>query len=116
GGQYSVRVAFLHDELTANFGGTQSGIEPRRAKLRVGLTLAIYDGFDIGEEGGQVIFCTLATTGRKGIETPEPALQLIAAFADSHTAPAEFAFCAPLPTYAQFFDRTRHTEPAGPSF
>src|SRR4030095_7254892 len=100
GGHCSVRVSFLHDELTADFGGTQSGIEPRRAKLRVGLTLAIDDGFDIGEEGGQVIFCALATTGRTGIETPDPALQLMAALADSHTAPAEFTFCAPLSAYA----------------
>jgi len=46
-----------------------------------------------------VIFCALATTGRKGIETPEAALQLLAAFADSHTAPAECTFCAPLPAY-----------------
>jgi hypothetical protein len=116
GGQGSVRVAFLHNELTSDFGGTQAGIEPRRAKLRVGLTLAIDDGFDISEQGGQVIFYALATTGRKGIETPEPALQLMAAFADSHTAPTEFTFCAPLPTYAQFFDGTRHKEPAGTSF
>ena len=83
GGQGSVRVAFLHNELTSDFGGTQAGIEPRRAKLRVGLTLAIDDGFDISEQGGQVIFYALATTGRKGIETPEPALQLMAAFARS---------------------------------
>src|SRR5499426_2412441 len=116
GGQGSVRVAFLHNELTADFGGTQAGREPRRTKLRVGLTLAIDDGFDISEEGGQVIFCALAPTGRKGIETPEPALQLMAAFADSHTTPAEFTFCAPLPTYAQFFDSTRHKEPSGTSF
>src|SRR5262249_39126488 len=108
--------AFLRDELTSDFGGTESGIESRRAKLRVGLTLAIDDGFEISEEGGQVIFGALAPTGRKGIETPAPALQLMAAFADSHTAPAEFTFCAPLSAYAQFCDGTRHKEPAGTAF
>ena len=116
GGQGSVCIAFLHNELTSDFGGTQSGVEPRRAKLRVGLTLAIDEGLDIGEEGGQMIFCALATTGRKGIETPKPALQLMEAFADRHTAPAEFTFCPPLPASAQFFDGTRHKEPTGTSF
>src|ERR1700675_102106 len=96
-GQRGVRVAFLHDELTSDFGGTQSGIQPRRAKLRVGLTLAIEDGFDIGEEGGQAIFCARATARRKGTETLERALHLMDAFADRHTAPAECTFCAPLP-------------------
>ena len=38
------------------------------------------------------------------------------AFADRHTAPAEFTFCTPLPAYAQFFDGTRHKEPAGTPF
>src|SRR5262245_22879627 len=92
GGQGSVCRAFLHNELTSDFGGPQPGVEPRRAKLRVGLTLAIDDSFDISEEGRQVIFCALATTSRKGIETPEPALQRMAAFADSHTTPAAFTF------------------------
>jgi hypothetical protein len=63
-----------------------------------------------------VIFRALAVTGRKGIETPEPALQLLDAFADRHTAPAEFTCGAPLPAYAPFFDGTRHKEPAGTPF
>src|SRR5262249_32062407 len=108
--------AFLHDKLTADFGGAQPGIQPRRAKLRVGLTLAIDEGLDIGEEGGQMIFCALATTGRKGIETPKPALQLMEAFADRHPAPAKFSFGARLPAEAHFLDCTRHKEPAGTAF
>src|SRR5262249_33571017 len=68
GGQGRVRVAFLPDELTSAFGGTQTGIEPRRAQLRVRLTLAIDDGFDSSEEGRQVSCCALATTGREGIQ------------------------------------------------
>lgn len=97
GGQRGVRGALLYDALTSDCGGTQSSRQPRRAKLRVGLTLALDDGCDIGEEGGQVIFCALATTGRKGIETPEPALQRMDAFANRHTAPAECTCCTPLP-------------------
>jgi hypothetical protein len=116
GGQGSVCLALLHHELTSDCGGTQSGVEPRRAQLRVGLPLAIDDSFAISEEGRQVSFCALATTGRKGIETPEPALQLLAAFAESHTTPAACTFCAPLPASAQCFDSTRHKEPAGTSF
>jgi hypothetical protein len=116
GGQGSVCIAFLPNELTSDCGGTQSGVEPRRAKRRVGLTLALDDTLDSSEEGRPVIFCALATTSRKGIETPDPALQRRAAFADRHATPAECTCCAPLPTYAPVLDSTRHKEPAGTSF
>ena len=62
GGQCSVRVAFLPNELPSDFGSTQSGIQPRRAKLRIGLTLAIDNRFDIGEEGGEVVTVQVVKT------------------------------------------------------
>jgi hypothetical protein len=96
GGQDGIRGAFLRDKLAADFRGAEPGIEPRRAQLRVGLTLAIDERLDIGQQGGPVVFCTLTATGRKGIQTGETTRSLMGALADCHTAPAEFTFCAPL--------------------
>lgn len=98
GGQRVVRVAFLREKLASDFGGAQPGIQPSRAKLRVGLTLAIDARFDIGQQGGQAVFRALTATGREGIQTDETALQLMRALAESDTAPAEGTFCAPLPS------------------
>src|SRR5215510_8835956 len=96
GGQGVICVALLGDELASDFGGAQPSIQPGRPKPRVSLTLAINKGFDIGEQVGQVVFHALSPTGRAGIKTLETAFQLMGAFADSHPAPAEVAFCTPL--------------------
>ena len=115
-GECGIRVALLGDQLASDFGGTQTGIQTRRAKLGVGLALAIHEGFDIGEQLGQMVFYALPTTGRKGIKTREAAGQFMGTFADRHAAPAKVAFRAPLPTWPQLFDRTCHKEPASATF
>ena len=53
------------------------------------------------------------STGCEGIQTRETTFQLMDALADSHSAPAEFPFCAPLSAWPQFFDCPGHKEPAG---
>ena len=45
-GKFGGIIAFLRDELTAHFAGCQAGIKPVVAKLRVGLALSVYNGFD----------------------------------------------------------------------
>jgi hypothetical protein len=113
GGQDVISVAVLSDELAADFGGAQTRIQSGGAKLGVGLTLTIHNGFDIGQQGGQVVFHTLPATGREGIQTGETTFQLMGALADGHPTPAEGTFGAPLPARAQFFDGTCHEEPTG---
>ena len=49
GGQCVIGVAFLGDELASDFGSAQTRIQPGGAKLGVGLTLTIDDGFDGGQ-------------------------------------------------------------------
>lgn len=107
------RGALLGDELAADFRGTQTGREPGRATLRVRLTLAIDAGFDIGSQGRQVSCHRLTTTRCEGIQTRETTFHLMRALTDSHSAPAEFSFRAPLPAWPQFCDRPCHKEPAG---
>jgi len=102
----------LGDELAADFRRAQPGIQARRTKLWVGLALAIDDGGDIGEQARQVVFRTLAPTGRKGIKAPKTALQFMQAFAERPTVPTQFAFCLPLAAWSQFFDRSCREEPA----
>ncbi len=58
-------------------------------------------------------FHTLAPPGRKGIKAGEPAFQLVGPFANSHPAPPEFAFRAPLPPGTEFFDGAGHKQPSG---
>jgi hypothetical protein len=53
--------------LAADFRRAQTSAQARRTKLWVGLALAIDDGGDIGEQTRQVMFRTLAPTGRKGM-------------------------------------------------
>jgi hypothetical protein len=49
GGQCVIAVAFLSNELASDFGSAQTRIQPGGAKLGVGLTLTIDDGFDVGQ-------------------------------------------------------------------
>src|SRR5215831_4756268 len=65
-GERVISVPVLGDELASDFGGAQTGIEPCRAKLRIRLTLAINDSVHIVQQGGQVGFHRLTTTGSKG--------------------------------------------------
>ena len=88
-GERGIRVTFLGDELASDFRGTQTGIEPGRAKLRVRLTLAIDDGFHIGQQGGQAGFHGLPTPGGEGIQTRETTVQLMGALTNGDPAPAE---------------------------
>ena len=97
GGPCVIRVAFLRAKLASDFGGAQPGRQPGHTKLRVSLALAIDDRFDIGQQGGQEVFCTLTATGREGIQTRETTLQLMGTLPESHPAPAQCTFCAPLP-------------------
>jgi hypothetical protein len=111
-GECLSRVAFLGDELAADFRRAQTGIQARRTKLGVGLALAIDNSGEIGEQARQVVFRTLAPTGRKGIKAPKTALQFMQAFAEGPTVPTQFAFRLPLAAWSQFFDRSCHEKPA----
>ena len=111
-GECLIRVAFLGDELAADFRRAQTSIQARRTKLWVGLALAIDDGGDIGEQARQMVFRPLASTGRKGIKASKTALQFMQAFAECPTVPTQFAFRLPLAAWSQFFDRSCHEEPA----
>jgi len=115
-GERGISVTVLGDELASDFCGTQTRIEPCRAKLRISLTLAIDDGFHIAQQGGQVGFYGLTPTGGKGIQTRETTFQLMGALTDSHPAPAEFPFRASLAAWSQFFDCPGHKEPTGAAF
>ena len=77
-----IAITLLGDELAPDFRSTQPGIETRRAKLGVGLALAINDSADIPKQGGEMVFGALSSAGREGIETPEATFQLMRAFAD----------------------------------
>ena len=99
-GERVISVPVLGDELASDFGGAQTGIEPCRAKLRIRLTLAINDSVHIVQQGGQVGFHRLTTTGSKGIQTRETTLQLMHALPDGHPAPAECPFRVPLSAWA----------------
>ena len=112
-GNYSIGVAFVCDQLPADFRRAQAGRETVGAALWVGLTLAIDNGADIGQQVREMVFHPLAPTCSKGIEAGEPALQFVGPFANGHTAPPEFAFRAPLSPGSQFFDGAGHKQPSG---
>jgi hypothetical protein len=112
-GERVISVTVLGNELASDFCGTQTRIEPCRAKLRIRLTLAIDDGFHIAQQGGQVGFHRLTTTGSKSIQTRETTVQLMGTLTDGHPTPAERTFCVPLAAWAQFFHGTGHKEPTG---
>ena len=111
-GECLIRVAFLGDELAADFRRAQTRIQARRTKLWVGLALAIDDGGEIGEQVWQVVFRPLAPTGCKGIKAPKTAVQFMQAFAECPPVPPQFAFRLPLAAWSQFFDRACHEESA----
>jgi len=108
-----IRVAFLGNQLTAHFRSRQPRIQATAAKLRVGLALAINNRLDISQEIGQMIVGALAPTQRIGIQTDQAAIEFAQAFADGHTAPAEFACRTLLSGVAQFCDRAGHKQPTG---
>ena len=95
-GQGGISVALVGDELSAYFRCAQTGRETVGTERWVGVTLAIDKRFDIGQQVGEMRFHRFATACRKGIETGEPALQLVEPFAKGHTAPSEFPFRPPL--------------------
>ena len=97
-GERVICITVLGDELASDFCGTQTGIEPCRAKLRISLTLTIDNGFHITQQGGQVGFHGLAPTGGKGIQARETTFHLMGALTDGHPAPAEFTFRTSLST------------------
>jgi hypothetical protein len=70
-GERGISVTVLGDELASDFGGTQTGIKPCRATLRISLTLAIDNGFHIAQQGRQVGFHGLTPTGGKSIQARE---------------------------------------------
>src|SRR5262249_33963581 len=81
-------------------------------ELGVGLTLAIDNCFDVGQQVGEMGFHTLATAYCKGIEAGEPALQFVGPLANGHPAPPEFTFRTPLSPGPQLFDGTGHKQPS----
>ena len=80
-GQLLVGIALLRDQLFPNRGGGQACVQPLRLERGVGLALAIDEGFDVGEQRGQVFFGALAATQAKGIEATDAAGPFVHPFA-----------------------------------
>jgi hypothetical protein len=113
GGPRVIGVALLGNALASDCGSAQTRIQPGGAKLGIGLTLTLDEGFEVRQSGGQVVLHALPATGRAGLQTGDPALQHMGALADGDTAPAEFTLCAPLAPRASVFDGACHKDAAG---
>lgn len=62
GRQLLVLGAFLGDARTADFGRAEAGRQALGAERGIGLTLAVNDGAEVLQEGGQVGFYPLTPT------------------------------------------------------
>jgi hypothetical protein len=78
----------LRDQLAAHLRRRQACVQTIGAKLRIGLTLPIYDGRDIAEQVGQVLFTALATSRGECIKANDPLLQFVLTFTNRSTIPA----------------------------
>lgn len=59
-GQFVGMIAFLRNQLTAHLRCRQSRVQTVRAKLRISLTLPLYQSSDIVQQVGQMLFTALA--------------------------------------------------------
>ena len=106
-----MRISFVRDQLLAHFHRGQARIQAGGAARRVGLTLAIDDGGEIGQQGWEMDFRTLPPPDRKRIEAGEATGHLMGAFANGDPAPPEFALRAALPTGPEFLHGPSHQAP-----
>ena len=116
GRKVGIRIAFLDNQLPSDFGRAEPGIQAVGAKLGIGLTLAIDNALDIGEEVGQMDFDPLAATGGKSVLNRDAAFEFACALANCDAAPPQFTFRPPLTTRSEFFDRASHKDTAGTAF
>jgi hypothetical protein len=102
----------LLNQLLANDGGTEAGIQALRPEARVGLALTVHDGFDVRQQVRQPLFCPQSPSLGKGIETNDAALQFVHPFADRDSVPAQFVLRTPLTAPAQELHGSSHKEAA----
>jgi hypothetical protein len=110
-GQLGVGVAFVRHQLAPHFGSREARIQAVRAELWVGLTLAIDQRVDIGQEVGQMVFGAFPPAECERIEADKAAVEFPQTFADGHPAPTQFTCGSLLPASTKFFHSARHKQP-----
>src|SRR5262249_49412553 len=110
-GQLGLAVALLADQLPADLGGRQPGVQPLAGEGRVSLALAVDEGADVGQQAGQVPFGTLAAASGEGIDATDAAGQLMQPFADGAPVPAQLALGAALAIDPQQLDGSGKEQP-----
>jgi len=109
-GQLLLGVALLQDQLFPDRCGGQPRVQPSRLERRVSLALVIHEGFDVGEQLGEVLFGAFAPTQAKGIYAADAGGKFAHPLADGHPVPPQFALGLPLPMRAEPTDRSCQEE------
>src|SRR6516162_1945357 len=98
------RVPLLLNQLLADGGSTEPGIEALRLEPRVGLALAVHDGSDVIQQVRQPLFGPQSASEREGVEANDAALQLMQPLADGVPVPAQLTLGTPLAAPAKELD------------
>jgi hypothetical protein len=109
-------IAFLSNQLAAHFCCRQACVQTAGTKLWIGLTLPIHDGRNITEQVGEVLLTSLSASRGVRIETDDPLLQFVLAFADRSAIPSQLSFCQPLTPFSQCTYCTCHKQAARTAF
>ncbi len=108
GRQFLIGVAALGDQLAAHFCCCQPRVQTRGAKLRIRLTLPIYDRRDIAQQVRQMLFAALAPTQLEAIHADNPVCHFVLSLTDRPAIPPQLSFGEPLAAFAQRLHRPRH--------
>jgi hypothetical protein len=87
GGEFSVGIALVGDELAANFRGGQPAIDARGAEGRVGLEVVLDEVADIVEQVGQMGLDGLASATGGGILASDASTVFLQGLAEGIASP-----------------------------